>query len=115
LRTADGNYVTLDAPGATNSGANGINDAGDIVGGDSNASLSAADLGGDSVVPSHNFILRGNGSFTSFDVSIVGITTLGGSALGIDDRGDVVGVDSDGARDTALRDQVTFRSHHLRI
>jgi probable HAF family extracellular repeat protein len=66
-------YTTFDVPGATNTFAKGINDAGQVVG----YFLSAF----------HSFLLDVDGSYTMFDVPGVAITI----ATGINDAGQVVG------------------------
>jgi hypothetical protein len=105
MRTARGQYLSVDAPpstGAKHTLVEKINDAGEIVGTYLTNTLTAGDLGGDNIVSApgdiHNFMLSGTGSFTPFDLtSIPG--SLGGLPLGVNSRGSIVGVYSDGAHD----------------
>jgi probable HAF family extracellular repeat protein len=83
LRDTSGNFTTIDVPGEFNTTANGINNAGQIVG----------DFGPPGSEGHHGFILIG-GSFTTLDVP--GATNT--YPFGINDQGQIVGafVDSTG-------------------
>jgi len=72
---SDGQFSTIDFPGAINTTANGINPRGDIVGRHDTP---------DGV--SHGYLLSG-GQFNSFDFPGATLTR----ALGINPRGDIVG------------------------
>ena len=78
LAQADLIYTTLDLPGATDTQALGINNAGQIVG--------AFEAGG-LQVPSHGFLLSG-GAYTQLDVPG---TVSGTVASGINASGQIVG------------------------
>ena len=72
---ADYIFTTLDVPGATSTGASGINDLGQIVGGYSNPDTTV-----------HGFLLS-SGGYTTLDVP----GALGTLPLGINDLGQIVG------------------------
>ena len=88
-------FVTIDVPGARNTGASGINDHGDVVGGYT--------LANDTLLV-HGFLLK-DGVFTS--ITVPGATST--SPYDVNNRGDIVGsYDSAGAntRSFLLRDGV---------
>src|SRR5262249_19208472 len=100
--SADGQYTTVDAPtstGAFDTGANATNDAGDILGLYSTVAITINDLLSDSFIfPGHGFLSNSNnGTFTIIDVSLPGVTVLGQNVLGVNARGDIVGVYLDGS------------------
>jgi hypothetical protein len=72
----DGSYTTLDVPGATNSDAYGVNDAGQLVG-------EYRDFGS----ASHGFLLDVDGSYTMLDVAGATDTFV----YGINNAGQLVG------------------------
>ena len=101
LRTASVQYFTLDPPNATgskNAAVTRINDAGDVVGDYTPSSVTIGRVLGDTVTLLHNFIIRGNGNFTSFDVSIGGKTPTS-VPLGINAAGEIVGLYQDAGGD----------------
>jgi uncharacterized membrane protein len=82
-----GVFNTIDVPGASFTVASGINAQGDIVGSYANATSGASD---------HGFLLR-KGAFTTIDAplpdtSMPGDTIIYTAVLGIDSRGDIVGI-----------------------
>jgi probable HAF family extracellular repeat protein len=78
---ADFRFTTFDVPGATDTSVNGINDAGQIVGGFSDSASGGF---------SHGFLYTG-GSFTQIDVP----GAISTSVSGINDAGQIVGTFSD--------------------
>ena len=101
-RDPKGNYTTLDVPpGAPN---NTLifrnNDAGDVAGLYTSATITFGILLKDTPAPSGvaDFVLFNNGNFASFDVVIGGVD-VGGLILGLNPRGDIVGVYTDATGD----------------
>lgn len=99
IRDPKGNYTTFDAPastGATNTFVFRSNDAGDMAGVYATGTATLGELLKDTPAPSGvpNFVLLTNGSFTSFDV-IIGGLNVEGTTLGINPRGNIVGVYTD--------------------
>jgi len=86
-RAADSfSFTTLDPHGATIASANGINDAGQVVGFFRRAGAK-----------DHAFLRTATGTFTTFDDPDQG--ALRGSPLGINDAGQIVGVFMAGDRE----------------
>src|SRR5262249_15696487 len=105
VRTARGQYLSVDVPastGAKHTLLAKINDAGEIVGTYRTNTLTARALGGDNPVSSpgdiHNFVLSGTGTFTTIDLTAIP-GSLGGLPLGVNPRGSIVGVYNDGAHE----------------
>ena len=96
VRDAQGNYTTLDFPGATNTLLFRIGDSGDITGLWTAAEVTFEILS-DNIPPSSpviSFVLFQNGTFTSLNIPYPDASTRG-----INPRGDVVGVYTDAQGD----------------
>jgi len=102
LRDRKGNYTTLDPPassGALEATVSRINDAGDVTGAYTTVQLTFGKFLGDTPFPPgtavYGFVLWNNGTFTSFDIPL----GVGGTPLGINPRGTIVGVYEDDSGD----------------
>jgi hypothetical protein len=96
VRDANGNYSTLDFPGATNTLLFRIGDSGDITG-SYTAAVVTVEILSDNLPPGSpviGFVLFRNGTFTSLDIPYPNASTRG-----INPRGDVVGVYTDAQGD----------------
>jgi uncharacterized membrane protein len=85
MRDATGNFTALNFPGAVATTAEGINDAGDVVGGYVVITNPATTP---PAIAVHAYVLHG-GVYTSFDVPLPGAT--GAIAFGINEQGEITG------------------------